>query len=155
MEIEMRILENLDKYINSFLHPQILFQLENDPEVAVAKYIEEHKKLETFPVMVNRLREERNLNPKELYTKAWIDRKLYSQIMGLRHYQPAKNTALAFGLALELTCKEMELLLKSAGFSINFNAEFDLVIAFCMENHFYDIAKVNDLLVSRNQPVLR
>jgi len=156
MESIKQLIENLDKYIIDFKtedsHTMILFQT---AEVEVDKYIIKNKEKESFPILLNKLREERNLSPKELYTRAWIDRRLYSQIMSERNYQPAKNTAIAFGLGLNLNLSDMEQLLGSAGFSINKTSEFDLVISFCLENKIFDITTVNQLLFHRKQPLLR
>lgn len=158
MELNKSLTEELDQYIKTNNEyndlPIVLFQTEyNDREVD--KYITEHKEKETFSVMLNRLREERNLTPKELYSRAWIDRRLYSQIMGERSYQPAKNTAIAFGLGLHLNLSDMKLLLGSAGLSINKTSEFDLVISFCLEKEIFDISTVNQFLFYRKQPLLR
>jgi len=117
----------------------------------IDKYIDENRKIETFPVLLNRLREEKGLKPQELYKKAFIDRKLYSQIMGKRHYQPAKDTAISFGLALELPYEIFKVFLQSAGFSLNHNLEFDLVIKYCVQNNVYDIREINKLLYNKNQ----
>jgi len=158
MEVLKPIEESLDQYIKANLKDDdsfiVLFQTVY-AEKEVDKYIVEHKEKETFPVMLNRLREERNLTPKELYSRAWIDRRLYSQIMGERSYQPSKNTAIAFGLGLHLDTSDMKLLLGSAGLSINKTSEFDLVISFCIEKEIFDISIVNQLLFYRKQPLLR
>ena len=120
----------------------------------IDNFVEKNRKIETFPVLLNRLREEKKLKPKELYKKAFIDRKLYSQIMGKRHYQPSKNTAIAFGLALELPYKIFKIFLQSAGFSLNHNSEFDLVIKYCVQNGIYNISSINDLLDKKKLPLL-
>jgi len=117
-------------------------------------FVDENRKIETFSVLLNRLRQEKGLKPHELYKKAYIDRKLYSQIMGKRHYQPSKNTVIAFGLALELSYESFKIFLQSAGFSLNHNSEFDLVIKYCVQNGIYEIMAVNNLLESKKQRLL-
>ncbi|GHU84676.1 hypothetical protein FACS189473_2540 [Spirochaetia bacterium] len=124
---------------------------END----ISSYIESQKNKETFSVMLNRLREERNLEPPELYKAADIDRKLYSRIMGERDYKPSKTTVISFGLALQLSDSEMDALLESAGYALSRSVIFDLVISFCVENMIYSIPDVNALLLARNEPLLR
>jgi hypothetical protein len=126
-----------------------------DANKPIDKFIEQNIKTETFPVLLNRLREEKGLNPRELYKKAFIDRRLYSQIMGERHYQPSKNTAIAFGIALELPYESFKIFLQSAGFALNHNSDFDLVIKFCVQNGVYEIMTVNELLDARKLPLLR
>jgi len=117
-------------------------------------FVDENQKIETFSVLLNRLRQEKGLKPHELYKKAYINRKLYSQIMGKRHYQPSKDTVITFGLALELPYESYKIFLQSAGFSLNHNSEFDLVIKYCIQNGIYDIIAVNDLLGSKRQRLL-
>ena len=120
----------------------------------INKFVKENRKIETFPVLLDKLREEKGLKPQELYKKANIDRKLYSQIMGNRHYQPSKNTAIAFGLALELPYKIFKVFLQSAGFSLNHNSEFDLVIKYCVQNEIYNVLSVNGLLERKGLQLL-
>ena len=120
----------------------------------INKFVKEKRKIETFSVLLDKLREEKGLKPQELYKKASIDRKLYSQIMGNRHYQPSKKTAIAFGLALELPYKIFKVFLQSAGFSLNHNSDFDLVIKYCVQNEIYDILSVNDLLERKSLHLL-
>jgi hypothetical protein len=121
----------------------------------VSEFINAQKNKETFSVLLDRLRQERNQSPADLYKAADIDRKLYSKIMGKRDYQPSKNTVIAFGLALKLPDNEMDQLLDSAGFTLSKSVITDLIIAFCLENMIYEIPDVNALLVAKNQPVLR
>ena len=121
---------------------------------AMDEFVQKNRKIETFPVLLNKLREEKGMKPQELYKKAFIDRKLYSQIMGKRHYQPTKTTAIAFGLALELSYEDFKIFLQSAGFSLNHNDEFDLVIKYCVQNRIFKILKANEMLESRNLRLL-
>ncbi|GHV63457.1 hypothetical protein AGMMS49587_13540 [Spirochaetia bacterium] len=130
------------------------FQAEKS-ESDISFYIESQKNRETFSVMLNRLREERGLEPPELYKAADIDRKLYSRIMGERDYRPSKATVISFGLALKLSDSEMDALLESAGYALSRSVIFDLVISFCVENMIYSIPDVNALLLARNEPLLR
>ena len=153
-----QLTEKLDQYIDEQLtenEPVFTILFQTSYEKKVDEYVLEKREKETFSVLLNRLREEKGLTPKELYKRAWVDRRLYSQIMGKRNYQPAKNTVIAFGLGLHLSRSEMELLLGSAGISINKSSEFDLVILFCIENKLFDINTVNHLLLHRKQSLLR
>jgi hypothetical protein len=158
---EKALIKKLDDYFaensksKSFLLAEQESGVTGCPSNTVDTFVAENRKTETFPVLLNRMREEKALEPAELYKKAFIDRKLYSQIMGERHYQPSKNTAIAFGLALELPYENFKVFLQSAGFALNHNSDFDLVIKFCVQNGIYDINDVNELLESQNQPCLR
>jgi hypothetical protein len=117
-------------------------------------YIKKRRSSETFAVLLDKLREEKGLTPAQLYEGAWIDRRLYSKIMGNRYYHPVKNTVIALGLSLKLSMSEMEELLGSAGFVLNNSSIFDLAIMFCLDNRIFDIYDVNVLLLEADQKVL-
>jgi hypothetical protein len=117
-------------------------------------FLKKERTAETFSAMLERLRLEQKLTPSQLYRGAWIDKKLYSKIMGERNYRPSKNTVIAFGLSLKLKHDGMNELLRAAGFSLSTSSIFDLVIMFCLENGLYDLHDVNALLLSADQKVL-
>ncbi len=77
------------------------------------------------------------------YKKAGLDRRHFSKIRSNPDYKIGKNTAIALALALELTKKETEKLLNSAGYSLSDNETFDLVITFCLEKKVYNLNEVN------------
>lgn len=81
----------------------------------------------------------------EIYKKADIDRKLFSKIRCGKDYVPRKNVIFKLGFALDLSKKDFEKLLKSAGYSLSEN-KFDLVISCCLENNVYDLESVNNYL---------
>jgi len=114
-------------------------------------FIRTMKDRETFPVLLERLRTERGLSPPELYGGAWVDRRLYSKIMGERDYHPAKSTVLALGLSLRLPLDGMRGLLESAGFTLSRSIVADLVVRFCIENGLYDLREVNARLAGAGQ----
>ncbi|GHT97748.1 hypothetical protein FACS1894142_2940 [Spirochaetia bacterium] len=144
----------MDEHVESLAKRKSLYRgREIVPEVS--DFIKSQKNPETFSVLLDRLREERNLSPADLYKAADIDRKLYSKIMGEHDYHPSKNTVIAFGLALKLSDNEMDQLLDSAGFTLSKSVITDLIIAFCLEHMIYEIPDVNALLVAKEQPVLR
>ncbi|GHV84023.1 hypothetical protein AGMMS50212_13630 [Spirochaetia bacterium] len=108
----------------------------------------------TFSVLLDKLREERGLTAPQLYERAWIDRRLYSKIIGKRRYHPEKTTIIQFGIALKLNESGMADLLESAGYVLNDSSIVDLIIKFCIENKVYDIADVNALMLTQGQKVL-
>jgi ABC-type uncharacterized transport system fused permease/ATPase subunit len=120
----------------------------------LSRFIRKERNTETFSAMLERLRLERKLSPAQLYNGAWIDKKLYSKIMGERNYHPSKNTVIAFGFSLKLNHDDMKELLRVAGFSLSASSIFDLVIMFCLENELYNLHDVNALLLSADQKVL-
>lgn len=82
-----------------------------------------------------------------IYKKAGMDRRHFSKIRSNPDYRIGKNSVIALAIALELSEKETDKLLSSAGFSLSDSETFDLVIKFCLEKKIYDIHDVNQALV--------
>ena len=82
------------------------------------------------------------LSDSEIYKRADVDRKLFSKIRCGKNYVPRRNVILKLGLALDLSMKDFEKLLKSGGYSLSEN-KFDKVISCCLENNIYDLESVN------------
>lgn len=85
------------------------------------------------------------LSDSEIYKRADVDRKLFSKIRCGKDYVPRRNVIVKLGLALDLSMKDFEKLLKSGGYSLSEN-KFDQVISCCLENNIYDLESVNDYL---------
>lgn len=82
----------------------------------------------------------------DVYKRARIDRRLFSKIRSNKRYTPCKKTVIALCLALELNREEADLLLSSAGYSLSASDEYDLVVAFCIENKVFDFFEVNEIM---------
>jgi hypothetical protein len=89
-----------------------------------------------------------------IYKKANVDRKLFSKIRNDKNYKPSKKTAVAFAIALELNEEEALDLMERAGYTLSDSIMFDVIIQYCLENHFYNIFKVNEILYSNDQDTL-
>jgi hypothetical protein len=120
----------------------------------MSNFIKEEKHYEDFAHCVDRLRREKGLTPAKLYKAAWTDKRLYSKIMTSANYRPAKNTAVSFGLALQLKPAEFTEFLQNAGFALSDSSTFDLVIRFCVGRGIYDLHDVNALLFQADQKIL-
>jgi hypothetical protein len=118
------------------------------------RYIKRKRNTITFTVLLEKFRTERGVTPPRLYEGAWMDRRLYSRIMGNRYYHPQKNNVIALGLSLRLSREEMDRLLNAAGYSLNDSSISDLAVMYFLENQIYNIYDVNALLVSIGQKVL-
>ncbi len=108
----------------------------------------------SFSKRLFQLIDEKALTNAEVYKKAGIDRKLFSKIQCNEDYRPAKKTAFALALALELNLDETKDLLARAGYAISPSSVFDLIIQFFIENGVYDIYAVNEALYEHNEQVL-
>lgn len=90
----------------------------------------------------------------EVYKKANLDRRLFSKIRSEKSYKPSKGTAIALGMALELTEDEFEDLLKRAGFALSDCSKEDVIVNYFIEHRQYDVATINEVLVYYGFPPL-
>ncbi|MCT8138545.1 hypothetical protein H1D32_12815 [Anaerobacillus sp. CMMVII] len=146
-----KILRELQEYVESRLPIQVFDLCESESiskeihAIEIEDYIKKNRK-PTFAEVLFRFIDQKGYNDSDIYKKAMIDRRHFSKIRSNPEYRLGKNTAIALALALELTKKETEKLLSSAGFSLSDNDTFDLVIQFCLEKKIYDLYDVNEAL---------
>ena len=108
---------------------------------------------ETFSEMLLRLVDESGEKNSAIYNRALIDRQLFSRIKKNKNYQPSKDTAVAFAIALELDLAATKDLLATAGFTLSKNKR-DVIISFFIENKLFDVNELNDCLYEYNQDIL-
>ena len=84
----------------------------------------------------------------DCYNKANIDRKLYSKIMKDDNYNPTKDTALAFAMALELDEDDFTDMLSRAGYALSKYDRRDNIIRYFVEHRNYDILLLNEVLLA-------
>ncbi len=81
-----------------------------------------------------------------VYKAAQIDRRLFSKIMSDKNYKPAKDTAIAIALALQLPLAEANDLLERAGYILSHSNKRDIVIEYFIRERIYSLNKINIVL---------
>ena len=110
---------------------------------------------ESFSQMVLRKIDERGFKKdSDCYTRANMDRRVFSRLRSDKNYHPKKTTAIALAVALEMSLEETKKLLMKAGYSLSPSILFDVIIEFCISRHLYNIFIINELLVEYEQPLL-
>ncbi len=109
---------------------------------------------DTFTQRLWKLIKKKGMSDVEVYKKAHLDRRLFSKIRNEKAYRPSKGTAIALGVALELSEEEFEDLLKRAGFALSGGNKEDVIINYFIEHGNYDVQLINEVLVCYGFPTL-
>lgn len=150
--LEKSLLKELQEYVNIRLIP-FIYDI-SEPEINYSEILQ-HMEIEdfiknnrkpTFAQVLFKFIDKKGYSDAVIYKKAGLDRRHFSKIRSNPDYRLGKNTAISLAFALELTKKETEKLLSSAGFSLSDNDTFDLVIQFCLEKKIYDLHDVSQAL---------
>ena len=109
---------------------------------------------ESFSEMLLRLIDERGLKDPEVYKKANVTKQTFSKIRNNSQYNPTKQTALAFAIALKLNLDEAKDLLLKSGYALSKSSRFDVIVSFFLESENYDIYEINLVLFEFNEKLL-
>lgn len=110
-------------------------------------------KTSSFSELLFKFIDDSCLTDAEVYKKVDIDRRTFSKFRS-NAYVPKKNMIIRLCLALELTIREANDLLESAGYTLSSSSEVDLIVKYCLENKVYDFLVVNSLVYSLSNTVL-
>ncbi|MBR1805505.1 MAG: hypothetical protein IJ774_03855 [Selenomonadaceae bacterium] len=116
---------------------------------------------ETFSQMLLRLVKESGEKPSTIYKRAEVLRQIYNRIVNNVNYQPSKDTAIAFAVALRLDLSATKKLLSSAGYALSNAIKRDLIISAFIENQqqlakskFFNLSTLNEVLHDCGQDIL-
>ena len=116
-----------------------------------AKMLETHRNY--FANWLFDLMKQKNLSEAEVAAKARVDIVIFDKLRLERRYTPAKRTIWALALALELNFDEAAALLSRAPYSMKkghyclaANVMDEVLIAFFLDNHVYDLAAADEIL---------
>ena len=129
---------------------------ENATAVGIDKYrleqqrstLEEllNRDTESFGDLLVRKIAEKGMSNSECYTKALTTKSVFSSIRTKRNYTPKKETVTGFVFALELPIDEALKLFAAAGYYLNKNNDFDVIVEYFIENYNFDLFELNETL---------
>lgn len=152
------------------IHYFNLFNLKN-PEKDVTKTIISDKSTEkmsqelsellglvdendTFARRVRYYMHKNHLSSKDLYEKAYIDRRLLHKIIKNPSYHTSKKTAFTLCIAFELNLNEAIEFVSLSGYSFSPNDKYDSAIRYFIKEGIYDLDTINELLYASSLPCL-
>ena len=110
--------------------------------------------METFAEFLFKLIKKKNLTVPEVYHKADLHRKTFSDIRNKKNYLPRRETIIKIIFALELSFDDAQKLLKKAGYAFSDSSDFDLTVAkFIREKNFSQL-ELDETLAKKNLPCL-
>lgn len=108
----------------------------------------------TFVDMLTRYINANGWRDSRVYKAAGLDRRLFSKIMSDREYKPAKDTALALAIALELTLQQTNDLLSRAGYTLSHSNKRDVIIEYFIREGVHDLGDINEVLYKLDQKII-
>ena len=108
----------------------------------------------TFVDMLTRYINMKGWRDSKVYKAAQLDRRLFSKIMSDREYKPAKDTALALAIALELTLQQTNDLLDRAGYTLSHSNKRDVIIEYFIREGVHNLTDINEVLYKLDQKII-
>lgn len=149
--------KQLERYLNNYFQPnahaapsgqEMSRDVPKLQEETTAIYQLMMAKLDDpFAVKLMRIIKSKGLTDAQVYKKANMDRRLFSKIRKYQTYTPGKATILSLAIALELSRDDTDDLLRSAGYALSGSKRSDVIVAFFLDKHEYDIYTINEALL--------
>ncbi len=96
----------------------------------------------------------KHLSTKDLYERAYIDRRLFHKIIKNSRYHPSKKTVFALCIAFELDYLESMELMGLASYSFASNSRTDMILRYFLIKRIYDIDLINSVLYQFKCPCI-
>ena len=96
----------------------------------------------------------KGMRDSKVYKAAQIDRRLFSKIMSDRQYKPAKDTAIALVIALELSLEQAHDLLSRAGYTFSHSNKKDIIIEYFIRERVYNLTDINEVLYKLGEKII-
>ena len=94
---------------------------------------------DTFSEYLLYLIEEKGYKNSDVYTRAWVDKKVFSKIKTNPDYHPQKNTVMCLCIGAMLNLDESKDLLARAGYALSPCSKTDFIFSFYIDNKLYDM----------------
>ena len=109
---------------------------------------------DTFSQYLMYLIKEKNMTNVEVYTRAIVDRKIFSKIRNNVNYHPQKLTALCLCIGAKLNMDETRDLLARAGYALSPCDKTDIIFSYFIENGLYDMIALDIQLEEHGIPCI-
>ena len=140
---ENSIVRKLNQYVSE---EQIISELHD--------LLSEVDEEDTFSAWVLYYLQSRHLTTKDLYDRAFIDRRLFHKIVQSTDYHPSKRTVFALCIAFELSYLESLHLLSLASYAFAPNSRSNRIFRYFITRGIYDVDLINDSLYHFNCPCI-
>lgn len=98
---------------------------------------------DTFSEYLMFLIESKGKTAVEVYTKAIVDKKVFSKIKNNPDHHPTKLTAMCLCVGAELNMDETRDLLARAGYALSPCDKMDVIFSYFIENEIYDMIELD------------
>ncbi len=154
MELQELIIR-IEKYIDDNYSELTFIDLPDMKTADNSKGIDDFQKVEffmdkniskSFAETLFAFIDAKGLTDSEVYKKAGINRRVFSDIRCKKESVPTKRNIMAICLGLKLGVDDTNTLLKSAGYALSNSYKLDLIFKYCVEHKIYSIMDVNTIL---------